>query len=370
MTFVDVPPPTDAIPAGQNPIEQAFTNVNELLVKLGLATQPKPGTPSAPPPAPKINWPDVQAQLSTAWPGYAWPASYNSELVAALFSDVLGRLGAETQYSWETGIALQLEINLLYHYIVVLQTNVSALEGSAPSVASIPGLTGDLANLQTEVQKVAATAWSNLWALYNNQVVPLVGRAEATAWSNLWGLWNNQVQPGLAAVSQEAFNNLWSLYNNQVVPLVAGEANMRAGGDAQLSVALDAETARAQQTENTLHGQIANETARATGVESNILGVAIPSAVAALATQVETELAPLRTDVETCLAPLCDTVTPNAKQLGNLGGLLKALEGLGIAAVLAGLVAEAVSDPDAASSAVIEIGGWMPTFAVDLVNAL
>lgn len=53
----------------------------------------------------------------------------------------------------------------------------------------------------------------------------------------------------------------------------------------------------------------------------------------------------LEAEATTCLEPLCDTVTPNAKQLGNLGNLLKGIENLAIDAFFIALAAEAVVDP-------------------------
>lgn len=89
-----------------------------------------------------------------------------------------------------------------------------------------------------------------------------------------------------------------------------------------------------------------------------------------LATQVEPELAKVSTAVDTCLEPLCDTVTPNAKNLGKLGNLLKGLEAVGIAALISGLVAAAVADPQAAADAIDTAGGWVTGAADDLVQGL
>ena len=369
MTIIDPAPVLDP-PSGAGAQAQSDSILNEILVKIGLSPAPAPGAPSAPPPQPKINWPQVQAYLQYAWPGYNWPSTFNAELIATNYADILGRLGAEAQYNWQTGIALQMEIAILTHLLTILQTDVSALEAGAAGAVPPSVLANGIAAANATIASVAADL-AGLHAWLNTQLLPTVTYdnwlAGVTA-ADLKGLhnWLNaqlvptvQYDNWLAGQTAADLSGLHSWLNGVLVPTVGN-----------LSSGLTAETARAQQTEGTLHGEIANETARATGVESNILGVAIPSAVAALATQVETELQPVRDELSTCVAPLCDTVTPNAKQLGRLGGLLKALEGLGIAAVLAGLVAEAVTDPDAASSAVIDVGGWLDGFAVDLVDAL
>ena len=56
-------------------------------------------------------------------------------------------------------------------------------------------------------------------------------------------------------------------------------------------------------------------------------------------------VAAITTEVDECLAPLCDTVTPNASQLGNLGKFLQGLEALGLDVAVAALFTEAVADP-------------------------
>jgi len=58
----------------------------------------------------------------------------------------------------------------------------------------------------------------------------------------------------------------------------------------------------------------------------------------------------LKTETDECLKPLCDTVTPNAKSLGNLGHLLTGLSDAALWAALVALLAEAAHDPAAAVS--------------------
>ena len=365
----DAPPITD-ITAPPGWVTQTNAYLDALLTKLRIPLGNNPGTPPAPPPASSSEWTALLPQLAYDWPGYNWPAKFDPVIVAGIFDNITARIQGEAQYLWQRGLAIQLELDWLYHLVVVAEKNIGALEANAPTVSQVAGLTGDLAALQTEIQAVAANAWSNLWSLYNNQVVPLADQVAATAWNNLWSVYNNEVVPLIQQQARVAWNNLWSVYNNQVVPLVAGEATARSAGDAQLSVALTQETAQRQADTNTLHGQITNETARATGVESNILRFVIPTAIAGLATQVETQLAPIRTELQTCVEPLCDTVTPNAKSLGNLGKLLTDLTGLFEAGVLGALLVAAVKDPKDTAQAVVDVTGWMPKLGVDLVKVI
>ena len=77
----------------------------------------------------------------------------------------------------------------------------------------------------------------------------------------------------------------------------------------------------------------------------------------------------LTAEADQCLKPLCDTVTPNAKQLGDLGKLLTGLEGIAEAGLLAALVAAALEDPAGTAKAVVDVTGWIPTLGVDLAKA-
>lgn len=94
------------------------------------------------------------------------------------------------------------------------------------------------------------------------------------------------------------------------------------------------------------------------------------SILAQAATQLETKLAPIATEIETCLDPMCDTVAPNAQQLGRLGSLLKGLEDFGLTAALLAFITEAVVDPVAAASQAEDVLGWTSSVAVDLVDAV
>jgi hypothetical protein len=74
-------------------------------------------------------------------------------------------------------------------------------------------------------------------------------------------------------------------------------------------------------------------------------------------------------DTAECLDPLCNTVTPNAHQLGDLGKLLKGLEGLAELGLLGALLTAAVADPKAAATGVVDTMGWVTPLGVTLADA-
>lgn len=369
MTIIDPTPVLDP-PSGGGVQAQSGSILNEILVKIGLSPVPTPGAPTAPTPAPKVNWPAVASYLRWAWPGYSWPDTYNAEQVDANFADIVGRLGAEAQYSWEVGIALQVEIAQLTHLLVVVQSDISAISGELASGSFTTGITSAITNADQAVAALT-TRLDQFGSWFNNVFAPGVYRAEGQAADaenriNSFGNWfNTYFAPGVYAVEGQAnatardLSGLHNWIDTNLLPQVGA------------TTALATQTAdQLAQTTNTVEGQIGNEATARVAADQSIVNDVIPSAITGLATQVETELQPIRNELDTCVAPLCDTVTPNAKQLGKLGNLLKNLENLGIAAVLAALVGEAVADPDAASAQVIDVGGWAPTFAVELVDAV
>jgi hypothetical protein len=104
------------------------------------------------------------------------------------------------------------------------------------------------------------------------------------------------------------------------------------------------------------------------GIVPGIIAGAIPGILA----QVIPRVATLEAEADECLKPLCDTVTPNAKQLGNLGQLFKNLEALGLEALFIALAAEAAHDPGAVAHDIVavvdDVGGGLLAGFRDLVG--
>jgi hypothetical protein len=152
------------------------------------------------------------------------------------------------------------------------------------------------------------------------------------------------------------------LYNQAITHAdqlhVIAEDDIRAGEN-QAAVALKA-TSTADRTFTTTVGNAA--------IATSLKGAA--SLVAQLQAKLSPAISALQTETDQCLKPLCDTVTPNAKQLGKLGSELTSLEVVGWLAILAALVAEAVHDPAAAAHGIDEAGGWVAGTVGDLVGVV
>lgn len=82
--------------------------------------------------------------------------------------------------------------------------------------------------------------------------------------------------------------------------------------------------------------------------------------------------ATLEAEATRCLEPLCDTITPNAGRLGNLGNLFHNLELLGVEAAILALGAECLTHPAAVvedvSSVVNAVGGPVVSGVRDLLG--
>lgn len=317
------------------------------------------------------NYANTIGIMGWAFPGFPPPASPNQYNVSQLIAEGVALLSKEAVQLYVGEIQLAGQVDALNAAVAGLSSSVSGIAGGLSSAGNAAVIEGQIGSLQTQINAVASNAWSNLWSLYNNQVVPLINTVATNAFNNLWSLYNNQVVPLTNAVATNAFNNLWSLYNNQVVPLVAhnvaGLQNQINGQGQQIgslnrTIPTLATTAALTSTATVLEQKVANGVSTARQFTTD--------AVTQLQTQLQPQINKLATDVETCLDPLCDTVTPNAGQLGRLGGLLKGLEELGLVALLAAYIAEAVADPRAAATQTEDALGWTTGLAADLVDAV
>lgn len=99
-----------------------------------------------------------------------------------------------------------------------------------------------------------------------------------------------------------------------------------------------------------LQGQISNGVTTAEDYATGLVSGLGLGAITSTLTTLAGRLSKVEAETAECLDPLCDTVTPNAKRLGNVGNLFKALEDLGIEAAFIALAAECLTDPGAVVS--------------------
>ena len=342
---------TEPDPVIAGPLQGVSNDVARVLISIGIPLNPPPA-PHSPPGQPVAqSWGVALNEYKYAWPGYPWPNSFNAEIVASLTADVLGRLAGENAYqAYVIGQDTQL-LTWLFNATVdntnyfSLTRQISRLQaglgGSVPLnqlPASIQGLPAQLQQVYDHFTAIVNLLGQGITNLNNHftSIVNQLGQGITNA--------NNAAAAGLAyeaSIRTQVDDQLGAGISQEAARASAAEAGILA----QSRQDLTAETARAQATENTIAQQVANETARATGAETFITGTTIPGALLSLRTQLQPQIDKLATETDSCLKPLCDTVTPNASQLGTLGKLLKALESDAWLGLLVAAIADAVADP-------------------------
>jgi hypothetical protein len=126
------------------------------------------------------------------------------------------------------------------------------------------------------------------------------------------------------------------------------------------------------QVQANLQGNINSNLATAEAFAQGLVGSGAPAGLIATVTALQSQVSKIATETAECLDPLCDTVTPQAKRLGNLGNLFQELESLGIEALLIALAAECLTDPAAVvndiSTVTHEVGDVVMTGFRDLIG--
>jgi hypothetical protein len=133
---------------------------------------------------------------------------------------------------------------------------------------------------------------------------------------------------------------------------ITGLGNSLQSDIAHVADSIPSDLAQLQaQLQSQINAGVGTAEAFATGAATGAGAAAVASVLAILQPQVNA----ITTELGDCLDPLCDTVTPQAQRLGNLGRFLQSLEELGLAALLIALAAEAVHDPAAVVSDVTTV---------------
>lgn len=214
-------------------------------------------------------------------------------------------------------------------------------------------LSGDIAQLQGTLDQAVAGLEQGEAQDFANLERQLQGLASAIP-GNVAGQLT-QLESELATTQASLQNEITSLGNSLQTELTH-VADSIPSDLAQLQASLQAQ----------INAGVGTAEAFATGAATGAGASALAQALATLQPQINN----ITTDLGECLDPLCDTVTPNANELGNLGKLLKALEDLFAAGALMALLVAAVEDPKGTAGAVVDVMGWVTPLSEDLVNVV
>lgn len=147
------------------------------------------------------------------------------------------------------------------------------------------------------------------------------------------------------AHSDGLFNDSIGYTNVQANEVRAQLAGVQASLTSLVGTDVTSLTKQIADTANKAEQEVRNAVAQAEQFATEMSAGAGAAAVAKVVAQLQPQLDALKTETTECLAPLCDTVTPNARQLGNLGKLLSGLADASLLGLLLALLAEAAHDP-------------------------
>lgn len=173
----------------------------------------------------------------------------------------------------------------------------------------------------------------------------------------------NALQANINALSAQANGRMGALYNASVAhtDAVSTQVNTRIGAvqnalqaningvQGQLTQLVGTDVAKLAKditdTANTAEQQVKNAVATAEAAAATLAATAGASAVTKVVAALQPQISAIKTETDQCLAPLCDSVTPNAKQLGKLGNLLHDLTDAALLGGVLALLVEAAHDP-------------------------
>jgi hypothetical protein len=217
--------------------------------------------------------------------------------------------------------------------------NQAAQTAAGAAAALAPAISGAISSANSYADGVLSVAEADATNLYN--------RAISTA----EGLYNDSISHA-DTLYNDAIGTAEGLYNDSIAH--ADDLYNQAIGTAQslaTAAALDGIN-QADNVYNDLVGQLGAVQDVINGEIDKVLGDAETFATGAAAAAAALSVAGLLTRVGTleaeateCLEPLCDTVVPQAGQLGRLGQFLNNLQTLAIDGFIIALAAEAVTDP-------------------------
>lgn len=256
-------------------------------------------------------------------------------------------------------------------YVIVSTLQFLAGQITGVSQGSQAGLAQLKAQEQTDVQNLINNLHRDV-AILQAQEVADVSRLSAQEHADIVNLINN-LHADVATLQDKETGDITNVINN----LHADVATLQN----QITQSSAALTQRLAGDVSTINATINRDVNSLTQADANTLRTAENFATGLVSglgiggltqtvTALQSQVGKIATETAECLDPLCDTVTPNANELGNLGNLLKALEGLFGVAALTGLLVAAVEDPKGTADAIVDTAGWMETLADDQVNLI
>lgn len=261
--------------------------------------------------------------------------------------------------------------HLLYNLVGTIANvnNVAhtALNEAAGAAAAISGaVAAGVAEAENFASALDGQAVARADDLFNLSITTAEGYADTVA---------GEVLQDAQTLYSQAVGVAQGLYNDAIghADTVAGEADADAHAlyNQAVGVAEGLYNDAVAYT-NTVSAELFQDITGVQGEAQDLYNQAITVAPALALAQVLPRVEALEAEATECVEPLCDTVVPNASQLGKIGQFLNNLEQLGIDAFIVALAAEAVTDPQAVvadvTGVIQDVGGPILTGFRDLIG--
>jgi hypothetical protein len=254
-------------------------------------------------------------------------------------------------FMWVLGVGIWHAIyNIVTGITQALGLANQAVQTAAGTAALLPdAISGAISSANSYADGVLSVAEADATNLYNSAI------------STAEGLYNDSIAHA-DTLYNDAIGTAEGLYNDSIAHAdgLYNDAISTAQSLAT-AAALDGIN-QADNVYNDLVGQIGSVQDVLNGEIDKVLDDAETFATGAAAAAAALSVAGLLTRVGTleaeateCLEPLCDTVVPQAAQLGRLGQFLNNLETLAIDGFIIALAAEAVTDPAGVAADVVSV---------------
>ena len=228
-------------------------------------------------------------------------------------------------------VLLNLRMGALYNAAIgYSQFLYNAAIGHANALynAAIGYVNGTAFNLQNNINAVYNVAIGHANQLYN----AAVGYAQS--------LYNAAI-----GHANQLYNSGIAYTNANVDALNGSIAHTEARVDQLIGTDIAQVVRSITDVANTAEMEVQNAIKQAESVAATLAAGAGAAAVAQAIATLQPQISKIATDTATCLDPLCDTVTPNARQLGKLGNLLHDLTDASLLGLLLAVLVEAAHDP-------------------------
>ena len=273
---------------------------------------------------------------------------------------------AVAHFFWTFGVGVW---HLVYQVVAsIADAKTTALNAlgvaSGAEAGAIAAARGLFATAESDAAAGAASVLGDAEALYNSAIAhaDAVGASTLGDAEALYNAAVGQIAAGDAAVLGDAEG----LYNAAIAHADAVGNTVLGESEALYNAAI----AQIGSVADVVNAEVDQILSEAESFASDAATAAGAAAIAATLAQVIPRVATLEAEATECIEPMCEALQPNLSSLGKFAQELQGLENLAFLAIIAALLGEAATDPQAAADDLGTLAGTVANLATDLVNAV